>query len=187
MKNTSENMKDSNEDTNNEPTVYAAPKNRGGRREKLNETEMPLLFLVPLVETAWAHGAIARNEKQLIFAAAREEEIDEKNRLNETLDELLIYQPGRQFFDACLALIKAELTTMTVAERERKSAKIINRCRQVAAAAGGNSTMDVDNFTSPEEREVLTRLVAELNFREDAPERGQRGERLVFSSKGKTN
>jgi hypothetical protein len=40
-------------------------------------------------------------------------------------------------------------------------------------------------FTSPEEREVLTPLIAELNLREDAPERGQRGERLVFSSTGK--
>lgn len=155
---------------------------RGGRREFLSEAEMPLLFLVPLIETAWAHGAIARNEKQMIFAAAREENIDAKNALNETLDELLVYQPGRQFFDNSLSLIKSELAAMTVKERESKCAKLINRCRQVAAAAGGNSAMDVDNFTSGEEREVLLRLVSELNFRDDAPRK-----RLPVQRRGTIN
>ncbi len=162
MKNTKEITRSSNEMTNEAATDYAAPKNRGGRREKLNAAEMPLLFLVPLVETAWAHGAIARNEKQLIFTAAREENIDEKHFLNETLDELLVYQPGQQFFDYSRSLIKAELAAMTVKERESKRAKILDRCRQVAAAAGGSSVMAVDNFTSPEEREVLARLAGEL-------------------------
>ena len=123
---------------------------------------MPLLFLIPLVETAWAHGAIARNEKHLIFTAAREELIDEKNQLNEALDELLVYQPGQQFFDDCLSLIKLELAAMTVREREPKRAKILDRCRQIAAAAGGNSVMDLDKTTSLEEREVLARIADEL-------------------------
>lgn len=171
MKNTKEIMKDSNTETNDEATDYAASKRRGGRREKLSETEMPLLFLVPLVETAWAHGAIARNEKQLIFTAAREEQIDEKHRLNETLDELLVYQPGQQFFAACLSLIKSELSAMTVKERDATRAKLIKRCRQIAAAAGGNSVMDVDKTVSPEEREVLARLASALNFREVSPAR----------------
>jgi hypothetical protein len=131
---------------------------------------MPLLFLIPLIETAWAHRAIARIEKHLIFTAAREEQIDEKHFLNETLDELLVYQPGQEFFGECLSLIKSELAAMTVKDRELKCAKLVRRCREIAAAAGGNSAMDVDKFTSPEEREVLTRFAAELNFRdENAP------------------
>ncbi len=157
---------------------------RGLRRENLNENELPLLFLVPLVETAWAHGAIARSEKQMIFTAAREEEIDEKHFLNETLDELLIYQPGQAFFNSCLALIKTELAAMTVAEREPKLAKLVNRCRRVAGSAGGNSTMDIDNFTSPEESEVLARLVAELNFR-DTEQKSKRREPFAATAIGK--
>ncbi len=168
MKNTKEIIEDINRDTNDAATDYAVPKTRGGRREKLSAAEMPLLFLVPLVETAWAHGAIARNEKYLIFTAAREERIDEKHFLNETLDELLVYQPGQQFFDDCLSLIKSELSGMTVKEREPKRSKLINRCRRIAAAAGGNSVMDLDKTVSPEEREVLARLASELNFREDS-------------------
>jgi hypothetical protein len=171
--------------TTEETTDYKPLRDkRGQRRAELSENEIPLLFLVPLIETAWAHGAIARSEKHLIFAAAREEGIDEKHFLNETLDNLLVYQPGRQFFDSCLNRIKGELSSMTVAEREAKLARLINRCREVAAAAGGNSRMDVNNFTSAEEREVLTRLVAELNFREESP---VRREQFAFSPSPKTN
>ena len=162
MKNTKEIMENSNAVTNDAEIDYVAPKTRGGRREKLSAAEMPLLFLVPLVETAWAHGAIARNEKHLIFTAAREEQIDEKHFLNKTLDELLVYQPGRQFFDDCLSLIKSELAAMTVKERKLKSSKIVKRCQKIAAAAGGNSVMDLDKTVSPEEREVLARLAGEL-------------------------
>lgn len=164
-------------------------KKRGGRKN-LCESEMSLLFLAPLVETAWAHGAVARSEKQLIFEAARAEGIDEKNALNETLDDLLMYQPGREFFDSCLKLIKAELASMTVKTRELKLAKLVKRCRRIAAAAGGNSAMDVDKFTSPEERAVLTRLTAELNFRDaDAPPRERHGrhEKPVVSAVGGAN
>jgi len=174
MKNTKEITEDSNADASNQTIDYSLPKNRGGRREDLSAAEMQLLFLIPLVETAWAHGAIARNEKHLIFKAAREEQIDEKHFLNETLDELLVYQPGQQFFDDCLSLIKSELAAMTVKERGATRLKLVSRCRQIAAAAGGNSVMDLDKSVSPEEREVLARLASELNFREDSPGKARR-------------
>ena len=168
MKNTIETMKNANEVTNVETIERSEHRKRGGHRERLAEAEMPLLFLIPLVETAWAHGAIARNEKHLIFTAAREEQIDEKHFLNDALDDLLLYQPGQRFFDDCRALIKSRLAAMTVKDREPKLGKLVRRCREIAAAAGGNSAMDVDKFTSPEEREVLARLASELNFREPA-------------------
>ena len=179
-------MKNTNADTNDAATDYAAPKTRGGRREKLSAAEMPLLFLIPLIETAWAHGAIARNEKHLIFTAAREEQIDEKYFLNETLDELLVYQPGQEFFGECLSLIKSELAAMTVKEREKKRSKLISRCWQIAAAAGGNSVMDLDKSVSPEERDVLARIASELDLREDL--RGQaRRENGKFSASKEAN
>ena len=161
MKNTKVIMKSKNETIIEEITHYNAARKRGGSRERLSEAEMPLLFLVPLVETAWAHGAIARSEKHLIFEAAREELIDEKHPLNDTLDDLLVYQPGQKFFDYCRLLIKSRLAAITVKERGELHARLLDRCRQIAAA-GGNSAMDVNNFTSPEERQVLERLAGVL-------------------------
>lgn len=162
------NLKIVSENRSEELFVPEIPRKKGGRREKLNENEMPLLFLMPLVEMAWAHGAVARNEKQFIFAAAREEKIDEKHELNEILDEMLMYQPGKQFFAECLEMIKSELAAMTVKNREFKRAKLIDRCKSVAAAAGTNSPMDIERFTSDEEREVLMRLITELEMKENS-------------------
>ncbi len=174
------------ENSNQEAIENAAPRKHGARRVKLSQSETPLLYLVPLIETAWAHGAIARNEKHLIFTAAREERIDEKHFLNETLNELLVYQPGQQFFNDCLSLIKSELAKMPVKERDATRSKLINRCRQIAAAAGGNSVMDLDKTVSPEEREVLARIASELDLREDSTGKARR-ENGKFSASKEAN
>lgn len=166
MKNTNKKIKTTSGEL--EKAEQAAVRKPGDRRrENLSAAELPLLFLVPLVETAWAHGAIAAGERRLIFTAAREEQIDETHFLNDTLAELLVYQPSQRFFDECRSQIKTELEAMTVKERETKLRKLVSRCRRIAAEAGGNSAMDVEKFTSAEEREMLARLVSELNFRED--------------------
>jgi hypothetical protein len=127
-------------------------------KPELSEAEKTVLFLIPLVETAWAHGAIARREKHEIFKAAREDSIDERDPLNDTLDNLLTYQPSRVFFDECRARIAAEFTRLTVNERKALREKIISRCRAVAAAAGGNSPLDLNHHTSVEERLYLEGL-----------------------------
>ena len=49
MKNTIENMKNSDEATMVGIAERGEYRMRGGRRERLNEEEMPLLFLIPLV------------------------------------------------------------------------------------------------------------------------------------------
>lgn len=130
-----------------------------------DESKLPLLFLVPLVQTAWAHGAIARSEKNLIFEAAREDEVDARSPLNDQLDYWLVYQPSRKFFVDCLDKIMAVLQSMTVREREALKTKIINRCRRIAGSAGGNSSMDISSFISPEEEETLAEIAETLDIR----------------------
>ena len=55
--------------------------NEQRRAGELDENEGKLLFLVPLVQVAWAHGAISPRERQLVFEAARAEGIDERDAL----------------------------------------------------------------------------------------------------------
>lgn len=126
--------------------------------DKMSDEDMSLLFLMPLIQMAWAHGAISPREKQVIFDAAREEGIDHRSSLNDTLNKWLVYQPSQQFYDECLSLIRNTLQTMTVKEREPKRDKMFERCRIVAASAGGKSPMDVDHHISREEKELLTEL-----------------------------
>lgn len=127
-------------------------------RKQPEKLENELLFLMPLVQTAWAHGAIAAREKHLIFKAAREDGIDERDSLNDKLDNYLINQPSLNFFDECLSEIAVILQSMNVSERESLKSKVIKRCRNVADSAGGNSAMDVSAFTSAEERATLAQI-----------------------------
>jgi hypothetical protein len=121
-------------------------------------SETSILFLVPLVQTAWSHGAISPREKQLIFDAAREDGIDERHQLNDVLDRWLVYQPSTNFFDDCLTQISELMRLMTVKERDEIRTKILSRCRSVAETAGGKSRMDVNHHISREETELLAEL-----------------------------
>lgn len=127
-------------------------------KNDLSETEETLLFLVPLVQTAWAHGAIASRERHLIFEAARQDSIDARDPINDTLEKFLVYQPSRDFFDECLSLINQKLSQMTVKERNEMRRKIITRCQTVAASAGDKSPMDLNNHISAEEKFLLERF-----------------------------
>jgi hypothetical protein len=120
--------------------------------------EKSMLFLMPLVQMAWAHGAISPHEKQIIFEAAREDAIDERHFLNNELDKKLTYQPSRNFFNECLLLIAEEFKEMTVKERAEKRSTILTRCQHVAASAGGKSLMDIEHHVSIEEKQLLDEL-----------------------------
>lgn len=142
------------------------------RPEKINdlngepgEREGELLFLVPLVQIAWAHGAISPRERQLVFEAARAEGIDERDALNDCLADWLINQPSRKFFDDSLQLINEKLLQMTVKERELRKASILASGTRVAASAGGKSLMDIEHHISPEERETLNEISAMMDYR----------------------
>ena len=128
-----------------------------------DEKKAALLLLMPLVEMAWAHGAVSAREKRVIFEAARAASIDARDALNETLDELLKYRPGRDFFDDCRARIDRTLRSMTVKDRRALHARLIALCRAVAAAAGDRSPMDLNHHISPEEQALLERYAALLD------------------------
>lgn len=126
--------------------------------DELTEQEKSLLFLTPLIQTAWVCGGVSPREKQVIYKAAREEAIDERHQFNEIIDEWLKYQPSQTFFDECLALINNSLEKMTVKERNLLKTKILERCNHVAASAGGKSLMDINHHISPNEEHLLNRL-----------------------------
>lgn len=126
--------------------------------KKLLDEELSLLFLVPLIQTAWVCNAVSPREKYIIFLAAREENIDERHSFNDVIDEWLKNQPGRKFFDDCLNHIRHLLKSMTVVERHKIKTKILERCRRVAAVAGAKDLMDVNHHVSIKEENLLSEL-----------------------------
>lgn len=149
-------------------------RNAINERGKLAEDEISLLFLIPLVQVAWAHGGISPREALCIFEAAREDGIDARHWFNEKLDSFLVYQPSTKFFGDCLELIDESLKQMTVRERKRILWRLMQRCEQVAA--GDHSLMDVDHRITSEERRLLDELCAFFEFPRD-PGRKSRTQR----------
>lgn len=144
-------------------------RNALAEKGELNVQERGLLFLLPLVQVAWAHAAISPREALVIFEAAREEGIDARHWFNEKLDSFLVYQPSRRFFEESLEIIREELSRMTVSEREAEISKLLRRCETVAAAAGDKTLMDTNHHVSPEEEGVLAELREILGKGADRP------------------
>ncbi len=130
--------------------------------EELSDEELSLLFLIPLIQTAWVCKAVSPHEKHEIFTAAREEAIDARHEFNDVIDDFFKYQPSQNFFDHCLDLINESLEKMTVKDRTRLKAKLLKRCESVAASAGGRSLMDIDHRISRKEKQLLENLRAFL-------------------------
>ena len=135
-------------------------------RTKWNE----LLFLMPLIQTAWAHGAVAGKERRLIFDAAREDGIDATSEMNRHLHELLMNQPSQRFFDERLDEIAFALEEMTVNERTAVRQRILSRCRGVAESAAGNDPMDVRAFVTSAEQRAIEEICSRLGIENGMPE-----------------
>lgn len=126
----------------------------------LADDERALLFVLPLIQVAWAHGAISPREALTIFEIAREDGIDATHWFNERVDSFLVYQPSTKFFGDALGMIRETLSGMMVRKREAEIAKLLSRCEKVAASAGDKCQMDVDHRISLEEVRVLDDLYA---------------------------
>ncbi len=127
-------------------------------RGQLSEDERSLLLMLPVIQVAWAHGAISPREALAIFEIAREDGIDPTHWFNEKIDSFLVYQPSTKFYEDALDLIRSTIGDMTVKERKAAVAKLISRSERVAAAAGDRSPMDVDHRVSEEERKIIELL-----------------------------
>ena len=135
-------------------------RNTISERGTLADDERTLLFILPLIQVAWAHGAISPREALAIFEIAREDGIDPTHWFNEKIDSFLVYQPSAKFFEDSIDLINETLAQLTVKEREEQVATLLRRCEKVAAAAGDRDPMDVNHRISVEEEGVLASLYA---------------------------
>jgi hypothetical protein len=122
-----------------------------------------LLYLVPLVQVAWAEGRVSRSERELILEAARLREIEPGSAAYERLDEWLTERPSEEFFERTLRLISAMLQALPPAEREAGKRDLVSYCAQVAEVSGGLvGFVGLGSRVCREERELLERIAAKL-------------------------
>ena len=122
------------------------------------ETVM-LLYLVPLIQTAWAEGGVSPKERELIVKAARSRGIVEGTPCDQQLTIWLSQRPTDAFFEKTLRAIRTILQAQPAAAREASEKDLLSLATAIAAASGG-----IVGFraVSDEERQILAHISDEL-------------------------
>ena len=126
-----------------------------------------LLHLLPLVEVAWAEGAPANRERELIFKLARARGIREGGEADQILDKLLTDQPSGRFFETTLHATRVLLEALPEEKRVRSRENIIAYCNEIAGIMYGGILGHAQ--IPDEERRLINHIAEELGWHEKAP------------------
>jgi hypothetical protein len=95
------------------------------------------LSIVPLVEVAWADGALDPKERRAVLEHAGGAGISSGSPAYGLLEAWLEHRPSQQLLDAWRDLVRAIREQIGPEEAERLKAEIVERARVVARASGG--------------------------------------------------
>jgi hypothetical protein len=126
----------------------------------LRANTIAALSLVPLIQVAWADGAIQDNERTAILQGAHGKGLTDGSDGYELLQTWLKKQPGDELFVAWEAYIKALASQLNDEQNRLLKNQIVGFAKMVAAAAGG--ILGFGKVSSTEEK-VLHRIEAAFN------------------------
>jgi len=125
----------------------------------------PAFLLAPLVQVAWAEGAVTDRERATVLRLATERGIEQTSPAYEQLDVWLSQRPVDALFDAAIETIKSGLSVLTPEDRADRIRRIVEACHEVADASGGLSRLIGMGGVSNEEEELLDGMAARLRGR----------------------
>ncbi|MFN0121935.1 MAG: hypothetical protein ACKV2V_15685 [Blastocatellia bacterium] len=122
-----------------------------------------ILYLVPLIQMAWAEESVSRDERELITEIARLRHITPDTAAYVHLTEMLDRRPSEAFFARSLRLIRAMLQALPVEQQGATRRNLLDYCRQVAEVSGSLSGAgNPGERVCQQEKDLLERLMAEL-------------------------
>ena len=126
----------------------------------------PAFYLAPLVQVAWADGAVSRKEHDTVLRLARGRGIEENSPAYAQLEEWLRARPSDQLFDAAVEVIKQGFSVLPLKEREERIKRIVDACHEVASASGkGLATLlALGNTVLSSEEATLDAINAKLRM-----------------------
>ena len=122
------------------------------------ETVM-MLYLVPVIQTAWAEGGVSQKERDLIVKAARSRGITEGTPCDQQLSMWLSTRPSDAMFEKSLRAIRTILQAQPETAREASEKDLLSLATAIAAASGGIVGFGA---VSPEEQQILKHISDEL-------------------------
>ncbi|HEX3765916.1 MAG TPA: hypothetical protein VHW23_44770 [Kofleriaceae bacterium] len=123
----------------------------------LRSNTIAALSLVPLIQVAWADGAIQDNERTAILQGAHGKGLEEGSDGYELLQSWLAREPGEELFIAWEAYIKALASQLNDEQNRLLKNQIVGFAKLVATAAGG--ILGFGKVSASEEK-VLHRIEA---------------------------
>ena len=126
----------------------------------------PAFLLAPLVQVAWGEGTVTDRERQTVLAIAEARGLEKTSPAYAQLLQWMQARPGNQLFDTAIEAIKTGLSVLSPEERAERIKRIVDACRQVAAASGGLSRMlGLGSGVSSEEETMLDAIASTLRAR----------------------
>ena len=125
---------------------------------------LPLLFLVPFVQIAWAEGAVQAGEQRAILRFAENFDLagtPAYERLLAWFDE----RPDEDFFDSSTRDLRELLDRIPVKQAARLRAMLQFGCVEVAHASGAAGFLRGGSNIQREERENLLHIGERLGLR----------------------
>jgi hypothetical protein len=123
----------------------------------LRANTIAALSLVPLIQVAWADGAIQDNERTAILQGAHGKGLEKGTDGYELLQTWLQKRPSDELIEAWEAYIKALASQLNDEQRRLLKNQIVGFAKMVAAAAGG--FLGIGRVSASEEK-VLARIEA---------------------------
>lgn len=127
---------------------------------KFDDTTVGVLELIPMLDVAWSDGQVGRAECDLIVATAREDNVAPDTPADHYLTACLQERPSTDFFVQALKVLRNISDLRPASERNICTAKLLDRCAQVAAASGG--CLGLMNPVSSIERTRLREIASTL-------------------------
>jgi hypothetical protein len=120
-----------------------------------NET-LAALYLVPLIEVAWADARIEEKERKALLKAAEEAGLRRGNASYELLEGWLSHRPDPSLLEAWKQYIVLLTETMEPEAKQTLRRDLVSRAQSVAEAAGG--FLGLGSKVSSAEKAVLDEL-----------------------------
>jgi hypothetical protein len=119
-----------------------------------------LLYLVPLIQVAWASGGVTRREREMVLRLCEWRGVEKDSPAWEQLNTWLDERPSDEFFLTTLRIIRHLLDFHMVNERVAGRTDLISFCIRIATASGG--FLGISSKISEGEQMALDQIVEEL-------------------------
>lgn len=127
--------------------------------------KLPLLFMVPLVQVAWAEGFVQAGEKRVILRYAEGFEINGNEENFRQLGIWLADRPTDEFYDESLEDLQIILVNIPAKQAAYLRGILQTGCVEVANAAGEIGLLRSRSSIQREEKELLKDIGDRLGLR----------------------